>query len=652
MFRRGITFALAGAALVFGWALRPGPATAGILPSSEVLVPYFEVDLGGDGRTTLFALVNHAPQHVRVRAEVFTNWGISVLAVEGSLAPDEVATVNLRDWLIHGRLPDRQLTADELAHLQAALAGQRSPQDQLYYANEVVPGRMVGYVTMRQLGPWLDSLWGDYYIVDPGVRFAQGETLANLDRSVDEYLPCIAHGIRFLAVDPSVLDTEFMIWTERRGRPSPEPRFPDARVRAEIEIYDETGRLLDHRVQLLLPVQLIEVCAMCLTEPFGWFQITTDTESFVAAHVSTPDRFSLAVHSYCLTEPPGAFPGPGIHLAKLVNEQEAGSPPGPVVPAGSALSWEYVITNTGDVALSAIAVSDDQGLFPLCPQTALEPGESMTCTATSVAAPCLHANTATATGAPPEGDLVSDQDVAHYTGDPRAAIALEKATNGQDADTPPGPQLAVGGVVVWTYVVTNTGASPLTQVAVTDDRGVGVSCPKTALAPGESMTCTAAGVATAGPYRNVGTARGRTACEAVVTATDPSHYQGRAPSPAGCSPGYWKNHPESWAATGYTPGQATGGVFTLGGYPQLAAASLGEALAFGGGPGQQGAAEILLRAAVAALLNAAHPAVDFPRTAAQVVGQVDAALVGGDRAAMLALAAALDADNNLGCPLD
>jgi hypothetical protein len=121
----------------------------------------------------------------------------------------------------------------------------------------------------------------------------------------------------------------------------------------------------------------------------------------------------------------------------------------------------------------------------------------------------------------------------------------------------------------------------------------------------------------------------------------------------GCTPGYWKNHEESWAGTGYTTDQTVESVFAdAAGYPALAAASLLDALDFGGGPDAEGAAQILLRAAVAALLNASHPDVNYPTSAADVITMVNAALASGDRDTMLALATSLDNDNNLGCPLN
>lgn len=120
----------------------------------------------------------------------------------------------------------------------------------------------------------------------------------------------------------------------------------------------------------------------------------------------------------------------------------------------------------------------------------------------------------------------------------------------------------------------------------------------------------------------------------------------------GCTPGYWKNHTQSWAGTGLTPGQTAGSVFSgASAFPELASATLLQTLQGGGGSGTVGAARILLRAAVAALLNAGHADVDYPRTSASIIADVNAALASNSRATMLALAGELDEDNNLGCPL-
>ncbi|HSK75421.1 MAG TPA: hypothetical protein VLQ45_03105 [Thermoanaerobaculia bacterium] len=1069
-------------------------AQAVLQPSSDVLLPYFELDLAGFDRTTLFAICNDSDNPVDVLISVHTNWGISVLSVNLRLEADQVRTVNLRDWLILGNLPDRKLGEEEIDHLQAALSGVASPKDKLYYSTEVMPGRAVGYIEFRVQGSQRpDVLWGDYFIVDPKTsdRFAQGETLVDIDRGSECRPDCDRHGVRFLQGGGFDAGTELMIWTNRKGRPSPTPEFPDeSRVTAEVNVYDEPGHMIDRRGLKLLPVQMVEVGKLEISQPFGWFDLVTEGSSFVTAHFSSNDQYSVALHSYCLPEedqgkgpgirvdklvngieadvptgpkvpvgnsvrweyivtntgdvplvditvvddpaieiscpqdtlepgesmsctasetsaacqrrnlvtaagwtaegvkvddddvsyyygeekgfldveayvgtddadlPPGpseplgsnvplryvvtntgdvtlsnivvtesagmavacpkttlapdesmtcnatannVTPGqhsgmatavgtpecgkaaedtdpcfffvpiepaigikkytndqdadlppgpvikvgdpvqwkyvvsnignvlltnvfvtddrgvavtcpktvldpaesmtctasgtavagqyantgtatgtpvsgpnvtasdpshyfghwPMIHLEKLINGIDADAPPCPNVLVGSDVLWSYVVVNTGDVPLSAITVTDDRGLTVTCPKTALQPGESMTCTATGKAVtgqytnigtatgqpehgpavtstdpscyfgwwPMIHiekltnnedadvppgptllvggtvqwkyvvtnagdvrltnvavtdnrgvavscpktaldpgesmtctgsgtaaagqySNLGTATGSPESGPAVSDTDPSHYFG-AQADITLEKLTNGEDADTPPGPSILVGDPVLWTYVVTNTGTIRLTSVSVTDSRGVTVTCPKTALEPGESMTCTGTGTATAGQYANVGTATGRPAGGSPVTASDPSHYKGRAAGNQGCTPGYWKNHTDSWPPTGYSTSQKVKTVFanvsTF--YPTLGNATLLQALAFSGGSGGEGAAEILLRAAVAALLNASHPDVAYPRTAASVIADVNNALL-QNRDAMLTLAAALDADNNRGCPLN
>jgi len=79
------------------------------------------------------------------------------------------------------------------------------------------------------------------------------------------------------------------------------------------------------------------------------------------------------------------------------------------------------------------------------------------------------------------------------------------------------------------------------------------------------------------------------------------------------------------------------------------------ALSYPGGPGVQGGAKSLLRAATAAFLNAAHEGVGYPYRRFTEPGNmkaaVDAALASGSRDQMITLAAQLDDANNLGCPL-
>lgn len=120
----------------------------------------------------------------------------------------------------------------------------------------------------------------------------------------------------------------------------------------------------------------------------------------------------------------------------------------------------------------------------------------------------------------------------------------------------------------------------------------------------------------------------------------------------GCTPGYWKNHLASWGPTGFSPAQSLGSVFSVAGLGSLSSDSLLEALSYGGGNSLLDAKEVLLRSAVAAILNAAHPDVDYAQPVAMIVAAVDAELVGGTRDSILALKDELDAANNAGCSIE
>jgi hypothetical protein len=137
-----------------------------------------------------------------------------------------------------------------------------------------------------------------------------------------------------------------------------------------------------------------------------------------------------------------------------------------------------------------------------------------------------------------------------------------------------------------------------------------------------------------------------TTTETTPTTTQPP------PGGEGCTPGYWKNHLESGPPTGFSPGQRLDTVFSAGGLGSLGSSTLLEALSFKGGSTLTEAKQILLRAAVASLLNAAHPDVDFGASPAAIIAAVNAALSSGDRDTILDLASDLDARNNEGCPLN
>jgi hypothetical protein len=109
----------------------------------------------------------------------------------------------------------------------------------------------------------------------------------------------------------------------------------------------------------------------------------------------------------------------------------------------------------------------------------------------------------------------------------------------------------------------------------------------------------------------------------------------------GCTPGFWKTHHEAWV--GYTPDQTLGSVFAA--PSPFDTETLDSALDGGGGPGLDGALEIMFRAAVAGLLNRDYPASGF-------INRVNAKIATGDRDVILRFATRLDNQNNGDCLAD
>ena len=116
---------------------------------------------------------------------------------------------------------------------------------------------------------------------------------------------------------------------------------------------------------------------------------------------------------------------PAIQIVKFVNGQDADTATGPQVAVGSTLTFTYVVTNTGNVPLANVAVTDDK-LGTITSFTGdtnanglLDLTETWTYTATATAQAGQHTNTGTATGQDannPPGTTVSDDNPANYEG--------------------------------------------------------------------------------------------------------------------------------------------------------------------------------------------------------------------------------------------
>jgi hypothetical protein len=506
-----------------------GKAAAQPRPSAEVLLPYFEVEAKADGTTTMLAVANVLDKPVDIQINLYSNWGIAVSSAPLTLAAYEVRTFNLRTW-VNGQMPGRAMSGIALNHLKAALSGQKSPKDNLYYSTPVA-GRFTGYVRIVTQSPARPAaLWGDYFFLDQAHHVTYANDLVNLDTQVGCPGVCKLHALRFLAGTPFDGGTRVMVWTGKTGQPAASPKPGALLSQADTTIFNESGTVMGSSQNSLLSAQSLTLADLGVRQPFGWLSLETESEVFIGVQYGASSGLSLGLLAYCLPPPPTPTPpGSGIRLRKLTNGADANDAPGPSIRVGAPVLWEYIVENTGDVKLSDIKVTDNQGEQVSCPGTTLDPHASMTCTAHGTAIACQYANVGTATAKDPDGHDVEADDPSHYFGDQNPAIAIEKRTNGQRATAAPGPKVTVGSPVNWTYLVTNTGDANLTDIKVIDDKGVVVTCPKSSLNPGEAMTCTGSGTAVAGQYENTGTVTAFDSCGVRVSASDVSHYLGDTP---------------------------------------------------------------------------------------------------------------------------
>jgi hypothetical protein len=114
----------------------------------------------------------------------------------------------------------------------------------------------------------------------------------------------------------------------------------------------------------------------------------------------------------------------------------------------------------------------------------------------------------------------------------------------------------------------------------------------------------------------------------------------------------WKSFDNSWKLAAYSPRQSLESVFDVPDQWQLVNDSLGQALSYSGGTSSADAARNLMKRAVPALLNAAHPGINYPLSPAEVISRTNSALASGDRGTMNGVADELGKTEKGICPLD
>ena len=232
-----------------------------------------------------------------------------------------------------------------------------------------------------------------------------------------------------------------------------------------------------------------------------------------------------------------------VNIETSTNGVDADAAPGLEILVESEVSWSFVVTNIGVDTIPTIRI---RNFIPdridgavgertdVCSIGNLTPGSNADCTLTGYASEGQYQNKGIAIAYDQlNREVDRDTDLSHYIGIlGNPSINLEKYTEGQDADTSPGPQLKAEDSVSWLFEVINTGDVDLTNIQVTDlqllptESESKVVCVISDLAINERKTCSFSDVVVEGQYENLGKVTADAVGGVIVSDEDMSHYEG------------------------------------------------------------------------------------------------------------------------------
>jgi uncharacterized repeat protein (TIGR01451 family) len=358
---------------------------------------------------------------------------------------------------------------------------------------------------------------------------------------------------------------------------------------------------------------------------------------------------------------------PDISVLKTANPTSVPEP-------GGNVTFEVVVTNNSAEPATLDSLTDSihgnlagQGTCATGAALAAN-GGTYTCSFSAAVngdAGYAETDVVTATASDNDGNSGTATDDATVTvTDVKPAIRVIK-------DVTPSSLIFTGGTVTYKVTVYNDSVEPVTLTALVDDKfgnlnGQGTCSTPQTIVVGGSYSCTFTKVLVGElnanglgykPHTNTVTATANDNENNTTTASDNAtvsfFWRGR-------TPGYWKNHASEWpkfsivnhngATVQVTPNTKVRDVFNVPtSYTCIKSTdTLLTALGYGGGNTVCAAAQILLRAATAALLNeqffgAAYPAYN---SVSELITAVNQALASQNRTTMINLANKLDYWNN------
>ena len=250
--------------------------------------------------------------------------------------------------------------------------------------------------------------------------------------------------------------------------------------------------------------------------------------------------FILLVLAACnLFGPPAAVPGTSV--VRLTAQTQSGV--NTYTQVGEVITYQYVVTNTGNQELAGQVTITDPGRQAVCPNVNtvgdldafLDLNETITCTATyTITDADVNAGSLTNIATATVGGIISNSASLTLTRSavptpptPSTILTLSKTASSQTYSQ-------IGQTITYSYVLTNLGTTPLgpAQFMISDNKlGASFNCgqPNTTIAAAQTLTCTSTYLITqadmsSATVTNTATASGaqQTSAPATVTITNTS----------------------------------------------------------------------------------------------------------------------------------
>jgi len=184
--------------------------------------------------------------------------------------------------------------------------------------------------------------------------------------------------------------------------------------------------------------------------------VVTQADIDAGSVTNTASATDGSVTSPTVDETVEATQAPAIAMTKTATPQSFAA-------VGETVSYDYIITNTGNVTLTnALTVSDDRIASVTCPALpagGLAPGASLTCTGTdTITQADIDAGSVTNTASGTDGSVTTPPVSETVTADQKADLSIAKTALSLDYAN-------VGDLVNYEYLVTNTGNATLVCTA-------------------------------------------------------------------------------------------------------------------------------------------------------------------------------------------